>query len=359
MTRTPPRRSTLRILFALGLAAGVVALVASPRPAAADAREDAKINYEQGKKMYAAGDYRGAIAAFARAEQLAPSPYNDFNIALAYDKLGEADIAVKYYRSYLGKAPDAPNKAAVEASIARLDSAAKAAEAKAEEARRAAEARRAEEERAEARRTDDAKRAEDQRLADELARKAEEQRAAGGGAAVGTGVTVGAGAAVGTGPAVGTGVPVAPTGDAELDRVQGIDVNAVRTERGGFDGGAMPAGAGPPTAGAGPDGAPPVANTGAGQDPNAAGGPTDQPKKKRAIYKQWWFWVVVGVSAYVLYSIAAADSPSGQARGRLSRDAKGDRDGADDVERRWTVLPEIGGGGTVQAGGGGATIMRW
>ena len=176
MTRFTPRQSTLRLLFALGLAAGAIALVAAPRPAAADAREDAKVNYEQGKKMYAAGDYKGAISAFARAEQLSPSPFNDFNIALCYDKLGEADIAVKYYRSYLGKAPDASNKAAVEASIARLDAAAKAAEAKAEEARRAAEAKRADEQRAEdarraeARKADDAKRAEDQRLADELAR---------------------------------------------------------------------------------------------------------------------------------------------------------------------------------------------
>src|SRR5262245_32245257 len=166
-----PHRSTLRLLFALGLAAGVVITVtANSHPAYADGRDEARQNYEQGKKMYANGDYKGAISAFARAEQLAPSAYNDFNIALCYDKLGEADIAVKYYRSYLAKAPDAPNKAAVEASIARLDAAAKAAEAKAEEARKADAAKRAAEDakRAEdAKTADAAKRAEDQRVADE------------------------------------------------------------------------------------------------------------------------------------------------------------------------------------------------
>src|SRR5687767_4461470 len=102
MTRTAPR-ITLRLLLALG--ASVLTVLAPVRDAAAqgDPRTEAKTSYEQGKKMYAAGDYRGAISALSRAEALSPSPYNDFNIALCYDKLGEADIAVKYYRSYLAK----------------------------------------------------------------------------------------------------------------------------------------------------------------------------------------------------------------------------------------------------------------
>src|SRR5215510_12950478 len=141
----PARRDSLIIAFLCTLALALVAGAGSTVVAQPDTKAEARTSYEQGKRMYAAGDYKGAIAAFSRAEQLAPSPYNDFNIALCYDKLGDAEIAVKYYRSYLGKVPDASNKAAVEASIARLEAAQKAASSKADDARRAEDARRADE----------------------------------------------------------------------------------------------------------------------------------------------------------------------------------------------------------------------
>ena len=79
MKRFLPRRSTLRLLLALGFCAGVVTVNVASQSAYADPRDDAKANYEQGKKLYASGDYKGAIAAFARAEQLSPSAFNDFN----------------------------------------------------------------------------------------------------------------------------------------------------------------------------------------------------------------------------------------------------------------------------------------
>lgn len=80
----------------------------------------------------------------------------------------------------------------------------------------------------------------------------------------------------------------------------------------------MPDTRGGPAAGApGPAGA----QAGVGpQAPNGAqaqGGPTplDQtpPKKPTPVYKKWWFWAVVAVSAYVVYSIATEGSNS-QAR---------------------------------------------
>jgi hypothetical protein len=41
---------------------------------------------------------------------------------------------------------------------------------------------------------------------------------------------------------------------------------------------------------------------------------TGAPKKK-PIYKQWWFWVVVGVSAFILVDIATNNEPESQATG--------------------------------------------
>ena len=43
--------------------------------------------------------------------------------------------------------------------------------------------------------------------------------------------------------------------------------------------------------------------------------PTDQPvKKPKPVYKKWWFWAIVAVSAYVVYSIASEGSNSNVAR---------------------------------------------
>jgi len=48
-------------------------------------------------------------------------------------------------------------------------------------------------------------------------------------------------------------------------------------------------------------------------DPAPASG--DQPPKEDPVYKKWWFWVVIGVSAYVLYDLSQADSkPTASAR---------------------------------------------
>ncbi|MDQ3370668.1 MAG: hypothetical protein M3680_35065, partial [Myxococcota bacterium] len=92
-------------------------------------------------------------------------------------------------------------------------------------------------------------------------------------------------------------------------------------------------GVGPATS-ANPQGAP------NGAQPGFAGDASDKPKVT-PVYKKWWFWVVVGVSAYVLYSIASEDDTS-QSRngleGRLDR----------------ALLPSPG---APQAGG--ATLMRW
>jgi hypothetical protein len=119
----------------------------------------------------------------------------------------------------------------------------------------------------------------------------------------------------------------APTGDPQLDRVQQIDINAVRDQN--RMGGAAPGpataappaganamGAAPPPNGSAMGAAPTNGGPAVGAPPAngtaAAGGPgvpdNKDVKKEDPVYKKWWFWAVVGVSAYVVYSIATESS---------------------------------------------------
>ncbi len=295
-------RPWLPFLLVAALAAAAVVSLAAPRDVAAqnDARVRAKEHFQRGSALYQAGDFRGAIGEFQAADRLAPSGVNDFNIGLAHDALGERAEAIRADRSYLARTPDASNRATVEASIKRLDAELAAArDASAEDVRRAEEARLAEE----------ARRAEEARLAEEARRKAALPPDGGGGDQPG--------ALVG-----GTS-----TGDPELDRAAAVDINQVRAQRQ----------LAPPVAGAGTVGAAGGGGGGA-QGAQPAGGPAPDAPKAKPVYKQWWFWVVAGVSAYVLISILAADSSS--------------QPGA--VRAETLPLPPIG-----EARGAGAAGLTW
>lgn len=302
--------------------------------ASADDRTQARTHYQAGVKFYNAADYRSAIREFSAAQQLAPADLNNYNLALCYDKLGDPEPAMQYYRAYLDRVPNTDKRPEIEASIARLDAAAKSVAAKkAEEARRADEARKETEARAaaeEAKRAEAARKAEELRLAEEAKlRPADPEPAIEADPAVGVGST-------GT---PGTGGTVS-TGDARLDRVSSINIDEIRDQRvgGAASGIVADPGAGPAVAGgAGPAG-PAVAGAPAPRGPQANGaplGPQDQPVKKPApVYKKWWFWAVVVVSAYVVYQIATEDSEPTRAR---------------------MLLPE----GPAPQQPGGLTLMRW
>ena len=107
-----------------------LALCASVSLAWADARSDARTHYIAGQKAYAAADYKAAIKEFSAAQDLAPADLNNYNLALCYDKLGDGENAISYYKQYLDKVPDAPKRAEIEASMARLDGALKSSQAK-------------------------------------------------------------------------------------------------------------------------------------------------------------------------------------------------------------------------------------
>jgi tetratricopeptide (TPR) repeat protein len=84
-------------------------------------RADAKAKYEQGAAAYAAGRFKDAVDLFLEADALAPSAPLSFNIARAYEKLGDDSGALRWYRDYLRRSPDAANAKDVQGAVEKLE----------------------------------------------------------------------------------------------------------------------------------------------------------------------------------------------------------------------------------------------
>lgn len=110
--------------LALMLTAAVPALAVEPpaTPAASagsgqDARSKAKARYESGVAAYREGRYRDAIELFLEADRLAPSAAFSFNVARAYSKANDVPNALRWYRDYLRRSPDASNASEVQGLV--------------------------------------------------------------------------------------------------------------------------------------------------------------------------------------------------------------------------------------------------
>ncbi len=322
--RQPTRAVCISRARARGLSyVVIIAALCLAGYARADERSDARAHYQAGVKFYGSGDYQGAIREFSAAQQLVPAELNNYNLALCYDKLGDAEPAIQYYRAFLERQPGTDKRAEVEASIARLEA-----------AQRSAAGKRAQ--------VDDGKRADGATRAGAAA--AAPPLPPTGGAGAGALPTPGAPAAgIGSpgsppanaaprddrrrpGPAVagslgtpGSAAP-APTGDPQLDRANAINIDEIRDERAGVLGGPGERRAPGPAVAAADGPAPGGSSQPAPGQPALAPGPPsgrpDEPKPEAPLYKKWWFWAIVGVSAVVVYDIATSDSNSSSVRGR-------------------------------------------
>ncbi|HET7539744.1 MAG TPA: PEGA domain-containing protein [Polyangiaceae bacterium] len=124
---TAKDRRSLRWLCALSFA---TAALLRPPTARADApsdeaameqrRAEAKSKYQAGAQAYSAGRFKDAVDLFLAADRLAPSAPLSFNIARAYEKLSDDAGALRWYRDYLRRNPDAANAATVRPLIAQL-----------------------------------------------------------------------------------------------------------------------------------------------------------------------------------------------------------------------------------------------
>ncbi|HWE31443.1 MAG TPA: hypothetical protein VHB97_25740 [Polyangia bacterium] len=84
------------------------------------ATESARRFYMSGTKHFDLTEYREALNDFKQAYRVKEDPVFLYNIAQCLRLLDEKKDALKFYHSYLNRAPDAPNRAEVEQRITTL-----------------------------------------------------------------------------------------------------------------------------------------------------------------------------------------------------------------------------------------------
>jgi hypothetical protein len=94
----------------------------SPDPASVEGkRAEGKARYERGVEAYSAGRYKDAIDLFLQADALAPSAALSFNIARAYEKIGDDGACLQWYRDFRRRAPDEKHAREVDERIHALE----------------------------------------------------------------------------------------------------------------------------------------------------------------------------------------------------------------------------------------------
>jgi outer membrane receptor for ferrienterochelin and colicin len=86
-----------------------------------DLADEAELQFEIGADRYKAGDFRGALEHFLASNRLAPNRNVIFNIARAYEQLGQAPDAYRYYNQALVGEPDPAAQARITEAIARIE----------------------------------------------------------------------------------------------------------------------------------------------------------------------------------------------------------------------------------------------
>lgn len=91
--------------------------------ARADDVEAARQHFVQGTKNFDLGLYDKAIAEYMAAYDAKPDPALLYNIAQAHKLAGHPGEALRFYKTYLSRVPEAPNADEVRAKIAELQKA--------------------------------------------------------------------------------------------------------------------------------------------------------------------------------------------------------------------------------------------
>ena len=122
------------VLMTLGLMLGLAsrATVASP----AEDRVLARQHFESGSRHFDLSEWDKALAEFKEAYRLTPDATFIYNIAQCHRKLGNIEDALTFYKTYLRRAPNAPNRQEVERRISELEGEQQAKQAKQAEAER-------------------------------------------------------------------------------------------------------------------------------------------------------------------------------------------------------------------------------
>ncbi len=83
-------------------------------------RDSAKREFALGQDADRAGRYEAAIGHYQRANDVLPHPFNLYNIAVDYERLGNLRQAAEWYQHYLDAAPTSPDHDRVTRTIADL-----------------------------------------------------------------------------------------------------------------------------------------------------------------------------------------------------------------------------------------------
>ncbi|HEY2735866.1 MAG TPA: hypothetical protein VGI70_17835, partial [Polyangiales bacterium] len=95
--------------------------VATPPAAATESDQRARSLFERGRQAYGDGRYRDAWAYFHDSYELSGRPELLYNIGQTADRLGQDADALRAFRMYLQKLPQAPNRHDVENRIHALE----------------------------------------------------------------------------------------------------------------------------------------------------------------------------------------------------------------------------------------------
>jgi tetratricopeptide (TPR) repeat protein len=107
---------TGRVTFAVLLASLLLAA-----PARAEEAMSAKEHYNKGTSYYDLGRYSDAINEFEAAYQIKNDPAILYNLAQSHRLAGNAEQALRFYKTYLRRAPKGPFKSETESFIAQLE----------------------------------------------------------------------------------------------------------------------------------------------------------------------------------------------------------------------------------------------
>jgi tetratricopeptide (TPR) repeat protein len=103
----------------LALTSGARAADSTSAPA--PNRAEGKARYERGVEAYSSGRFADAVELFLQADALAPSAALSFNIAKAYERIGDDASALRWYRDFRRRAPQAKNGSEVDGWIRKLE----------------------------------------------------------------------------------------------------------------------------------------------------------------------------------------------------------------------------------------------
>jgi len=115
--------TTRSLAFALVLLACGAAGAADPVPGTPEANAEAKRLYLSATRHFDLAEYPAALDDFKQAFRYKDDAVFLYNIAQCYRIMNKNEDALAFYRSYLRRQPDAPNRAEVEAKISALQEA--------------------------------------------------------------------------------------------------------------------------------------------------------------------------------------------------------------------------------------------